>query len=57
MIYKRIVIDVALPEDYNEEKLDKAINNAIKNKKGEIINSYMYQDIDKNGDYIEGGTL
>lgn len=57
MIYKRIVIDVALPEDYNEEKLDKAINNAIKNKKGEIINSYMYQDIDKNGDYIEGGLL
>lgn len=57
MIYKRIIIDVALPEDYNEEKLDKAINNAIKNKKGEIINSYMYQDIDKNGDYIEGGTL
>ena len=29
----------------------------IKNKKGIIINSYIYQDIDENGEYIEGGQL
>jgi hypothetical protein len=27
------------------------------NKKGVIINNYVYQDIDKNGEYIEGGQL
>lgn len=57
MIYKRIIIDVGLPEDYDEEKLDKAIHNAIKNKKGTVVNSYIYQDIDENGEYVEGGKL
>ncbi len=57
MIYKRIIIDVGLPDDYNEELFDKVINNAIKNKKGTIITNYVYQDIDENGEYIEGGKL
>ena len=57
MIYKRIIIDVGLPDDYDETKIDKAINNAIMNKKGVIINDYVYQDIDENGEYIEGGQL
>ena len=57
MIYKRIILDVKLPDDYDEEKVDKALENAIKNKKGEIFNKYMYQDIDENGEYIEGGIV
>lgn len=57
MIYKRIIIDVGLPDDYDEAKLDKAIYNVIKNKKGIVMNQYLYQDIDKNGEYIEGGQL
>lgn len=57
MIYKRIIIDVGLPDDYNEEMFDKVIHNAIRNKKGVIINDYVYQDIDENGEYIEGGRL
>ena len=57
MVYKRIIIDVGLPDDYDETKLDKAICNAIKNKKGTVINDYVYQDIDENGEYIEGGQL
>ena len=57
MVYKRIILDVELPDDYNEEKLDKALENAVKNKKGKVFNKYMYQDIDKNGNYIEGGQL
>jgi hypothetical protein len=57
MIYKRIILDVGLPDDYKEEQFDKAIHNAIMNKKGVIINNYVYQDIDKNGEYIEGGQL
>lgn len=57
MIYKRIIIDVGLPDDYDEAKFDKAIHNAIMNKKGVIINDYVYQDIDENGEYIEGGQL
>lgn len=55
MIYKRIILDVALPDDYNEDKIDKALNNTIRNKNGEIISIYLYQDIDENGEYIEGG--
>ena len=43
MIYKRIIIDVGLPDDYKEEQLDKAICNAIKNKKGIVMNQYLYQ--------------
>ena len=57
MIYKRIIIDVALPENYDESKIDKALENLIKNKEGKVINQYYYQDIDENGDYIEGGRL
>ena len=57
MIYKRIIIDVGLPDYYDEAKIDKAIHNAIMNKKGVIINDYVYQDIDENGEYIEGGQL
>lgn len=57
MVYKRIILDVALPNDYDEDKLDKAIHNAIMNKKGVIINDYVYQDIDENGEYIEGEQL
>ena len=57
MIYKRIIIDVGLPDDYNEEMFDKVINNAIRNKKGKIMANYRYQDIDENGEYIEGGQL
>lgn len=57
MIYKRIIIDVGLPDDYNEEMFDKVINNAIRNKKGKIMVNYKYQDIDENGEYIEGGIL
>ena len=57
MIYKRIILDVGLPENYKEELIDKAIHNAIMNKKGVIINDYIYQDIDENGEYIEGGQL
>ena len=57
MIYKRIIIDVGLPDDYKEEQFDKAIHNAIMNKKGIIINDYVYQDIDENGEYIDGGRL
>lgn len=57
MIYKRIIIDVVLPDDYSEERIDKALNNAIRNKNGKIINAYLYQDIDENGEYIEGGQL
>lgn len=55
MIYKRIILDVALPNDYNEDKIDKALNNTIRNKNGEIISIYLYQDIDENGEYIKGG--
>ncbi len=55
MIYKRIILDVALPDDYNEDKIDKALNNTIRNKNGEIISIYLYQDIDENGEYIKGG--
>ena len=57
MIYKRIIIDVGLPDDYDEAKIDKAIHNVIMNKKSIIINDYVYQDIDENGEYIEGGQL
>ena len=57
MVYKRIILDVKLPDDYDEEKIDKALENAIKNKKGEVFGKYMYQDIDENGEYIEGGRL
>ena len=57
MVYKRIILDVELPDDYNEDKIDKALNNAIKNKNGKIIGSYLYQDINENGEYIEGGQL
>lgn len=57
MIYKRIIIDVELPNDYKEEQYDKAINNAIRNKGGTIMANYIYQDIDENGEYIEGGQL
>jgi hypothetical protein len=57
MIYKRIILDVELPDNYNEERIDKALDNAIKNKDGKILNKYIYQDIDKNGEYIEGGQL
>ena len=57
MIYKRIIIDVGLPDDYKEEQFDKAIHNAIMNKKGIIINDFVYQDIDEIGEYIEGGQL
>jgi hypothetical protein len=57
VIYKRIILDVELPDNYNEERIDKALDNAIKNKDGKILNKYIYQDIDKNGEYIEGGQL
>ena len=57
MIYKRIIIDVGLPNDYKEEQYDKAINNAIRNKGGIIMANYIYQDIDENGEYMEGGQL
>ena len=57
MVYKRIIIDVKLPDDYDEAKIDKAIKNLIKNKDGEVISQYVYQDINKNGEYIEGGRL
>ena len=57
MVYKRIIIDVGLPDNYNEELIDKVINNAIRNKNGTIIANYVYQDIDENGEYIEGGRL
>lgn len=57
MIYKRIIIDVGLPDDYKEEQCDKAINNTIRNKGGTIMANYIYQDIDENGEYIEGGQL
>ena len=57
MVYKRIILDVALPDDYDESKIDKALENLIKNKEGKVINKYYYQDIDENGDYIEGGRL
>lgn len=57
MIYKRIILDVMLPDDYDENKIDKALNNTIRNKNGKIIGAYLYQDIDENGEYIEGGQL
>lgn len=57
MVYKRIILDVELPDDYNEDKIDKALNNAIRNKNGKIIGAYLYQDINENGEYIEGGQL
>ena len=57
MVYKRIVIDVELPDNYDESKIDKALENLIKNKESKVINQYCYQDIDENGDYIEGGRL
>ena len=57
MVYKRIILDVALPDDYSEDKIDKALNNTIRNKNGKVIGSYLYQDIDENGEYIEGGRL
>jgi hypothetical protein len=57
VIYKRIILDVELPDNYNEERIDKALDNAIKNKDGKILNKYIYQDIDKNGEYIEGSQL
>ena len=57
MVYKRIILDVELPDDYDELKIDKALENAIKNKKGKVFGKYMYQDIDENGEYIEGGQL
>ena len=36
MVYKRIILDVELPDDYDESKIDKALENAIKNKKGKV---------------------
>ena len=57
MVYKRIILDVALPDDYSEDKVDKALNNTIRNKNGKVIGTYLYQDIDENGEYIEGGQL
>ena len=57
MVYKRIIIDVELPNNYDETKIDKAIQNLIKNKDGKVLNQYVYQDIDKDGEYIEGGRL
>lgn len=57
MVYKRIIIDVALPDNYDETKIDKAIQNLIKNKDGKVLSQYVYQDIDKDGNYIEGGRL
>ena len=57
MVYKRIILDVALPENYDESKIDRALENLIKNKEGKVINKYIYQDIDENGNYIEGGQL
>ena len=57
MIYKRIILDVGLPENYKEELIDKVINNAVRNKGGVIMANYIYQDIDENGEYIEGGQL
>ena len=57
MVYKRIILDVALPDNYDESKIDKALENLIKNKEGKVINKYYYQDIDENGEYIEGGKL
>ena len=57
MVYKRIILDVKLPDNYDESKIDKALENLIKNKEGKVINQYCYQDIDENGDYIEGGRL
>ena len=57
MVYKRIILDVELPDDYDESKIDKALENAIKNKNGKVFGKYMYQDIDENGEYIEGGQL
>lgn len=57
MVYKRIIIDVALPNNYDETKIDKAIQNLIKNKDGKVLSQYVYQDIDENGNYIEGGRL
>ena len=52
MVYKRIILDVALPDDYSEDKIDKALNNTIRNKNGKVIGTYLYQDIDENGEYI-----
>ncbi len=57
MVYKRIIIDVGLPDNYKEEIIDKVLNNAIRNKNGTILANYTYQDIDENGEYIEGGQL
>ena len=57
MVYKRIIIDVGLPDNYDETKIDKAIQNLIKNKDGKVLSQYVYQDIDKDGNYIEGGRL
>ena len=57
MVYKRIILDVALPDNYDESKIDKALENLIKNKEGKVINKYYYQDINENGEYIEGGKL
>ena len=37
MVYKRIILDVELPDDYDESKIDKALENAIKNKKPKLI--------------------
>lgn len=57
MVYKRIILDVELPDNYDESKIDKALENLIKNKSGKVFNKYVYQDIDENGNYIEGGKL
>lgn len=57
MVYKRIILDVELPDNYDESKIDKALENLIKNKSGKVFNKYVYQDIDENGEYIEGGRL
>lgn len=55
MVYKRIILDVELPDNYDESKIDKALENLIKNKNGKVFNKCVYQDIDENGEYIEEG--
>ena len=51
---EKIVINMGVSDVKDNSK---ALENAIKNKKGKVFNKYMYQDIDENGEYIEGGQL
>lgn len=43
---KRIIVDVVLPDNFNEGIVDNAISNAIFSVNGEVLDIKNYEDID-----------